>query len=199
MATREYKEKFMGMKKEEGEHKIVVTHLTVRQSIFFLHLRLIVAELIATVGLIIFLSIILSSNILMQIGELVLIVCILFLVLYATGKIIITLLIIISWLNEYYEITSDAVTYRKGMFFKKQRRSLLAHIASIEIDQGVFGKIFNFGTLRMFNWTTEKYEVLYLIHNPAKYYSILQKLLPEADKIKKVFREHVLEPEDDSI
>ena len=32
-----------------------------------------------------------------------------------------------------------------------------------------------------------------------KYHSILQTLLPEADRKKKVFREHILEPDDDSI
>lgn len=104
--------------------------------------------------------------------------------------------IIIQWLNQYYEITPKEIIFKRGFIFKKEERNTLDHLGSIEVDQGLLGRIFNFGTIKLFNWATEKNFPLYLIHNPMKYHFILQTLLPEADKKKKVFREHLIEPEE---
>lgn len=46
----------------QSEENIVVTHITVRQSIFFLILRLIVLETLAAAGLVVFFSAILSRQ-----------------------------------------------------------------------------------------------------------------------------------------
>jgi hypothetical protein len=108
-----------------------------------------------------------------------------------------TIFIIVSWLNEYYEISPSEIVFRKGLIFRKEERHLLKHIGEVTIEQGAFGRIFNFGTLRLFNWTTEKSVYLYLIHNPLKYQHILESITPEADKGKKVFREHLLELEEE--
>jgi len=111
------------------------------------------------------------------------------------GKTIFLLYIIMQWLNEYYEITTTEVVHKKGFLTRKEQRHKLEHIGKVNIEQGIFGRIFNFGTLRLFNWTTEKEVFLYLIHNPMKYQHILQELLPEADQSRSVFREHILEPD----
>jgi hypothetical protein len=198
MANLDYKEKLIGTENGNGVHKIIVSHLTIRQSIFFLHLRLVVIEIIAAFGLILLLTLILSPDIKQRIGDDVIVFNIPFFLALVFIKICAVIFVIVAWLNECYEITTKDIVYRKGLFFRKEERHILEHIGSVTLEQGIFGRIFNFGTLKLFNWTKEKYIYLYLIHNPMKYMQILEKLLPDADKGKKIIREHILEPEDES-
>ena len=199
MATLEYKEKLLGVTDVDKVRKIVISHVTIRQSISFLVLKLLVIEALAAVSIIIFHSVLLKTNIKEIIGEDLLIFNIPLFIILVLIKTFFTIFIIIQWLNEYYEITTKEVVYRKGLIFKKEDRHLFEHIGSVKLEQGIFGRIFNFGTIRLFNWTREKNMYMYLIHNPSKYINILEELLPEADKEKKVFREHVLEPEEDTL
>ena len=199
MATLEYKEKLLGVTDVDKVRKIVISHVTIRQSISFLVLKLLVIEALAAVSIIIFHSVLLKTNIKEIIGEDLLIFNIPLFIILVLIKSFFTIFIIIQWLNEYYEITTKEVVYRKGLIFKKEDRHLFEHIGSVKLEQGIFGRIFNFGTIRLFNWTREKNMYMYLIHNPSKYINILEELLPEADKEKKVFREHVLEPEEDTL
>lgn len=199
MSNLEYKEKLLGTKEEDGKHRIIVTHLTIRQSIFFLHLRLVAIELLAAFGLIVLLILIFSPEIKQQIGNDIIVFNIPFFLVLVAIKISAIIFVIVAWLNEYYEITAKDIVHQKGLIFKKEERHLLEHIGSITLEQGIFGKIFNFGTLKLYNWTKEKNVYLYLIHNPMKYVRILEELLPDADKSKKIIREHILEPEADTL
>lgn len=197
MPAIDYKEKLLGVNENGGKKEIVVSHITIRQSIFFLHLRLVALEIIAALGLILLLTISFSYDLPTSIGRRIIelnIPIFIFLVLIKLGFMI---FIIVSWLNQYYEITPKDIIFRKGLIFKKEMRYQLKHIGEVVLEQGTFGRIFNFGTLKLFNWTTEKHEYLYLIHNPLKYQHILESLTPEADKGKKVLREHILELEEE--
>ncbi len=199
MANLDYKEKLMGVIHGENGKNIVITHVTIRQSISFLLLRLLSIEIVAAVATIVFHTLILRSDIRQLVGDDILIFNIPLFIILVVLKTITTIFVIIQWLNEYYEITTKDIVYRKGLILKKEERYLLQHIGSITLEQGLFGRIFNFGTLKLFNWTKEKYIYLYLIHNPMKYLHIMEELLPEADKSKIALREHILEPEEDNL
>ncbi len=192
-------EKILGVTPDGKERKIVVTHVTIRQSIVILLFRLVVLELLAAFGIIMFHTLVISTNIAEIVEnvnrDIVLFNAplLFFLISLKTGVMI---FVIIRWLNEYYEITPKEIIFRRGLFFKKEELNTLDHIGSIEIDQGLLGRIFNFGTIKLFNWASEKYFSLYLIHNPMKYHYILKTILPEVDKEKQVFREHLIEPEE---
>lgn len=183
----ETQQKMLSLVKEAGERKIVVTHLTIRQSIFFLLLKLIVIELIAAILVILFHELLASADIIFFNIPL-------FVILVST-KTAFMVFVIIQWLEEYYEITPTEIIHKRGLLFKKEERNMLNHLNSLKIDQGLFGRIFNYGTLTVHNWTTDKDVMLYLIHNPIKYNDILQSLLPDIDKEKQVLREHFLEEE----
>lgn len=199
MANIDYKEKLLGVLQNETGKNIVITHVTIRQSISFLVLRLLSIEIMAAIAIIVFHTLILRSDIRQLVGDDILIFNIPLFILLVVIKTVITIFVIIQWLNEYYEITTKDIVHRRGLILKKEERHLLQHIGSVSIEQGVFGRIFNFGTLKLFNWTKEKYVYLYLIHNPMKYLHIMEELLPDADKSKKTVREHILEPEEDSL
>ena len=199
MANIDYKEKLLGVLQNETGKNIVITHVTIRQSISFLVLRLLSIEIMAAIAIIVFHTLILRSDIRQLVGDDILIFNIPLFILLVVIKTVITIFVIIQWLNEYYEITTKDIVHRRGLILKKEERHLLQHIGSVSIEQGVFGRIFNFGTLKLFNWTKEKYVYLYLIHNPMKYLHIMEELLPDADKSKWTVREHILEPEEDSL
>lgn len=199
MANLDFKEKMLGVVKIDDKKKIVVTHITIRQSIFFLHLRLITIEVIAAFAIILVHSILLGTDIKTNIGDNIISFNIPIFIILVMIKTFFAVFVIIQWLNEYYEITGHDVLHRKGLIFKREERTILEHIGSVDIEQGFFGRIFNFGTIKLFNWASEKEVYLYLIHNPLKYLHILEDLVPQTDREKKIFREHVLEPEDSSV
>ncbi len=199
MLNLDYKEKLLGVVQNDDGKNIVVTHVTIRQSISFLVLRLLAIEIITAIAIVFFHTLLLRSDIRQMVEPGLLIFNIPLFIILVVVKTILTIFVIVQWLNEYYEITTKDIVYRKGLILKKEERYLLHHIGSVEVEQGIFGRIFNFGTLKLYNWTKEKYVYLYLIHNPMKYLHIMEELLPNTDKSKKVLREHILEPEEDNI
>jgi hypothetical protein len=191
------KTKILGLTTQGSERKIIITHVTIRQSIFFLVMKLITLEALAALGVIVFHALLFSASVRTNInGELILFNVPLFVIL-VIAKTSLMIFIIIQWLDEYYEITTKEVIHRKGLIFKKEERHKLDHLGLLKIEQGLLGRIFNYGTLRLYNWALDKDVFLYLIHNPKKHHHILQSLLPTADEEKEIFREHLIEPEEE--
>lgn len=190
------REKLLGMMNEDDEQKIVVTHVTIRQSISVLLLRLVLIEIFAAVVVILFYLLLITTDIRQGITDTISFFGISLFILLVIGKISLVIFVIVHWLNEYYEITPKEIIYRTGFIFKKEERHSLSHLAKIQIDQSVLGRIFNYGTLKLYNWVLEKNVMIYLIHNPKKYHRILESILPRADREKQMLREHILEPEE---
>lgn len=171
---------------------IFVNNIIVRQSIFFLILKLIIIELIAALSAIIFHIAVISTGpglINAESGSFIIPLFVFLIV----AKLSVMIFVIYRWLEEYYEITPEAIVYKKGFLFKNEVGNSIVHLGSLEVDQNIVGRLFNYGTLKLFNWTTEKDVTLYLIHNPMKYYAILKRLLPDVDREKHVIREHLLD------
>lgn len=174
---------------------ITVTHVTIRQSISVLLLRLIVLELLISLGVIAFHTVILSTGIREVLGENITFFNIPIFITLVFLKILAMVFITFQWINEYYEINPHEIIHKRGLIFKKTERYKLKHLGSLRMEQGVLGRILNYGTIKLYNWTTEKGILLYLIHNPMKYHHILETILPEIDEEKQVIREHIFEEE----
>lgn len=170
-----------------SDEKIYVPNINVRQSIFVLLLKIIAIEIIVSIAEIIF-----QTTFIFSTGTNVTLV-----VLLIIAKIVLAIYVIAQWFNEYYLITQKEIIHKKGLFFKDEDRYVLSHIGRIEVDQNILGKIFNYGTVKLFNWIQEKEYRLYLIHDPIKYHNILKGLLPKADAEKKIFREHLIYASDE--
>lgn len=117
--------------------------------------------------------------------------------LLACGKISLTIYVVLEWMDEYYEVFQDHMNYVKGVFYKTKRRIAYEDIENIHIEQGVVGKLLNFGTIRLFNWKSQKYEYLYQVHNPMRYYHVFEKLMPKVDREEKTFKKKLIEQEQD--
>lgn len=184
----------------EKEKKIVVTHVNVRQSIVFLITKLIVLDILATfVALVFFSSLVipLSTEIKTQIIS----YNAWYFSLLGLGKIAFTLFIVLEWLNEYYEITPTKIFYRRGIIWRKEDTfdvsgDKSSRITSIGIQQGILGRIFNYGTLFFYDRGVYKYYYLHYIHNPLRYLEILHHILPDAGIEKELIREHIRDKEE---
>ena len=111
-------------------------------------------------------------------------------------KIVITLFVVLQWLNEYYEVWPNSIIHKKGIIWKKEEKHTFGHIRLIKIEQGIWGRLLTYGTLSLYDYSLRRYASLYLIHNPIKYFHILDDLLPKAQKEKEVLREHIFEREE---
>lgn len=178
-------------KKNEG---IIVSHITIRQSISILLLKLILLEIIAAVIFIIFRTTLLSSQIANTFPYVDLYASRFFL-LGVVIKSILTIYVVLRWINEYYEIFPNLVTHKRGLIWIKKEQFSLEDIQSVKIEQGLIGKILNFGTLSLFDWKLKKHGFLYSIHNPMKYVKVIETLLPGIDEEKNIIREKIMEDE----
>ena len=188
------KEKIISFEKKGKASSITVTHITVRQSIFFLVLKLLFLEAVAA-GSIIAFHLALSNYATMYSLNISFFNIPIF-VLLVLLQTVFMIYVIVNWLEEYYEITPMEVIHRKGFLFRKEERYILDHVGSITLEQGLLGRIFNFGSLKLFDWALEENIHIYLIHSPLKYHHILETLVPEADREKNVFRERVIDEEE---
>ncbi|MEX2028436.1 MAG: PH domain-containing protein [Candidatus Curtissbacteria bacterium] len=187
--------KLLGITKNGEERKILVTHVTIRESITFLFLRLVILEVITAVCIILFHLFIVSPGVIDTVAAGLLVFNTPLFIFLVFIKTVLLIFIIVQWLNEYYEITPLELIHKKGLIFRREEKYNLSHLGSLKLDQNVIGRIFNYGSLRLYNWALEKDIALYLIHNPRKYNRILRSLIPDLDQEKKVFREHLIEKE----
>lgn len=181
----------------EKEREITLGHIdlpyvTVRQSIALLLLRLVVIEILSSFIVVIFNGFLISSVTINTIQPLIVQFNVPIYIFLVILKIILVIYVVLQWVNEYYKITPKEIIHKKGFIFKKEEKYKIYHVAEISLEQGFFGKIFNCGTIKLFDWATDKTAYLYLIHNPVRYKNVLHKLIPEADEEKKVLREHII-------
>lgn len=180
----------------EGQKHIGVTHVTIRQSIVFLLIRLILLDLFATLVVLAFFS---PFFIPISIETKIQLVTynVFYFGILAALKILITIFVVLQWLNDYYEITPEVVTHKWGIIWQKNDSFKITHIKNFGVRQGIFGRAFNYGTLHFYDWFMKREYLIYQIHNPHKYLRILEDLLPFADEDKELVRRHIVEPGDE--
>ncbi|HVA96337.1 MAG TPA: PH domain-containing protein [Candidatus Acidoferrales bacterium] len=174
----------------DEKKRIYVTHVNIRQSIFFLLLKLVSIELVAGtiiiiwhIGLAVYVNTVALLHLIVQIGLPVLI----FLVFLKT---FITIYLIMQWLNEYYEISASLIQHRRGIFFRRSEEYPIEDIKFVEVEQGLFGRMFNYGTISLMNVRRVEYAQMYLIHNPMRYASVIEEIVPNLVERKRLIRRH---------
>lgn len=66
------------------------------------------------------------------------------------GKMIFSLGLYIFWWNAHkLIITPDRVVHRSGVFGKSERTILIDRVQDVSVSQGLFGRIFGHGTIRI--------------------------------------------------
>ena len=179
----------------QSDKKITVTNINIRQSIFILLFKLVLLDVISLVMVVAFFSLV-SAPFFHGVNDFILSTNGIYFSLLVIIKIGITFYVVLEWLNEYYEIHPDSVIHRSGIIWRKESRYPLRQIRLIKMEQGIFGRIFNYGTIDPYDWDLSKYASMYMIHNPIKYLKILENLAPRASGEKESIREHLIREEE---
>jgi hypothetical protein len=184
------------MSVDKDDKRIYVDHVTIRQSIFFLLLKLLTLEILAAIGLVLFYVVILLPRLMESVSNALYNYVVPFFITMAIVKIFIMIFVVVQWLEEYYEINPEHVIHRQGLFFRREERFTLKHLGTVTLQQGALGSIFRYGTISLYDWVDGRHVYMYLIHNPGKYHKLLQRMVPEADKERLIFRQHIVDPDD---
>lgn len=175
---------------------IFVTHLNVRQSISMLLLRLIFIDLLSVAAFVALHSFLFNTTVAQTLGFNYEFYSFSILILLFLGKITFTIYIVLQWLNEYYEIWPNYFLHRQGIIWRKEEKFPYHQIRSIHLQQGIFGRLLNYGTLYFHDWYLDKDFMWYLVHNPRRYMRIIEQRLPKEAERKEILREHLREEDD---
>lgn len=182
---------------EEQQEKISVSHINIRQSISFLLSKLIALEFMATSGVIIFHTILLSIKPVPIENSRDLSFAFSIFIGLVVLKNFLTFWILFQWLNNYYEFSATEIKHRSGILFKKVDKIQISHLGFIEVQQGILGKLFNYGTITLLSQRRYVLMDMYLIHNPVRYANLIHQHAPGVVEKHNLFAETILEKEED--
>lgn len=178
-----------------NQKTITVSHVNIRQSISFLLLKLILIDILTGAGLLFF-FLLFSTNLSLEIKLVFFSSHIFYFIGIIVLKTFLSLFAVLQWLFEYYEIWPNKVIHKKGIVWTKKEEHEFRDIKYLGIEQGLFGRLLNFGTISLFDWKNEAKATLYLIHNPKKYYQLLQHLVPTLEREEKTILGHEREKDE---
>ena len=170
-----------------GEKKIPVDHVNIRLSISFLVMKLIFADFLVTIILIVGYYVLFPTGLFEELRLTDPVIGFGAIILLTIVESMLGMYIVLEWVSEYYEISPYAVVHKRGVLFKKEDRYGMQNIKQVTLVQGFFGRILNYGTINLFDWRLSKCAELYAIHNPHRYTRILEKLLPNVDEHRSTF------------
>lgn len=162
-------------------HEITLTHINVRQSIAILLAKLVLVDFLMAILIVGSYYVLVQGEILLQGISSNTIAFLILLNGLGIFKVLLTIYIVLQWLNEYYEITPEAIVHRRGIINRKSERYTLDKIRRIDIEDTFLGELFNFATVSLFDIRLNKTLDMYLIHNPDRYAKILRTLKPSLE------------------
>ena len=151
---------------------------TVRQSHVLLITRIITAEIIIML-LHYFLRFILDQIFLSLNTKLPLLVITIEVILIQILNLYILLVAILTWLNKHYIFNPKEVIIKIGIVSTKSTTYEIANLQSMSISQNFIQRIFNFGTIKLFNPVLKEEIYITNIPDPQKYGEIIQQYQPE--------------------
>lgn len=100
-------------------------------------------------------------------------------VLFLYGGLI--LYITLDWIMHYYIIDSKVLVTKIGIIFTRETSYDLGGLDSMEVTQGLFGRLFNFGTLTLSNPILERELKLRFIPDPYKEAQFIHRMHPDPE------------------
>lgn len=100
-------------------------------------------------------------------------------VICAGAKLLIVLYLIVRWKTCYYLITPEKIIQHCGVFCRRQEACAIKNIESIILRQNLIGKLFHFGSLKLYAPTLNHRIFMTNIHNPRKRMRLIEKLTPK--------------------
>lgn len=147
----------------------------VRQSEFILLLRLAISQLVGAVGFMTLVFIVTQyQNTLAAvwtIGSLIFVSV----TLMQAVNLLVVLFLVLSWLKSVFVIRVDRIIVRRGIFHVVDREYSTQRVESVNVSQGILGRVFGYGTVTMFNPVLKEDMVLENIPHPYIYAQVIAK------------------------
>lgn len=96
-----------------------------------------------------------------------------FILLLIAADIVFVLNQLIAWKNIYYLIGPSEVVVRSGLFNRKEKSYQLNQLETVSVIQGFFGRMFDYGTLRLYSPLLDTKLNIFQIPNPHKYKELI--------------------------
>ncbi len=94
-----------------------------------------------------------------------------------TLKLFFIIFVSVKWITTIYEIREGEIKFRQGLIAYSQKVYLCKHIQEVICKQGFIGKIFNFGSIELYDPTLTNNLNIDCVQNPSKYADIIKKNL----------------------
>ena len=70
-------------------------------------------------------------------------------IIFHSINIVVVLTIVAMWTYVSYTLTPWTVSFTSGVFYKNRTSFNISHIESVSVKQGIFGRIFDYGTVQI--------------------------------------------------
>ncbi len=161
------------------------TTITVRRSLFLLIVKIVITELIFEFTYIGW-RLLIDLNILQFSQESLLIIhsfsIFIFFILITVVQTSIILFILLDWINRYYEIKPDEIVFKTGIISSQEKAYPYVNIQSIEVIQNFWGKLFNYGNVRIYIPTLGHDLFFTEVSKPNEFAELIKQMLPDKDK-----------------
>lgn len=154
--------------KEKEQYKLIF-----RESLVLIVLRILLAELLFTVVLI------LSSSVFSLLGRYVevfnnLSLNLIVLLSLLLVNVIIVVFIVLKWQSEYAELARGALTKHTGILNKREQKYACNFVEVITMNQSALGMIFDYGTIELYDPAIKEQIYLVNIASPRKYRELIE-------------------------
>lgn len=182
-----------------GEQEIKIKSIFVHKSISLLLVKILLLHLLVIGALFfMYLPFFYMNSVPVSITEFVSIMFFTFLLLIF-AHMFLTLFLIVQWTHESYEIRPTEIIHRQGLLFKKVEHFTFMHLMSVEMKQGLWGQILNFGTIHMYDRYINADVYMFQIHNPKRYQLILSQLIPFVDEKEECLQNPLYDEEGEEV
>ncbi len=89
--------------------------------------------------------------------------------------------VILQWINNYYILTSNEIKYITGIISKREMNYSLKNIQSVSFEQGLIGRIFNYGNVKIFSPALQQELFLAEVPNPSQIVENIKEVLEESN------------------
>lgn len=98
---------------------------------------------------------------------------------YSVLKAIFMLYLAIRWVTTRYELYDGEVRFKHGIVLKQEKIYMCTYTQEVVTSQGFLGRIFNFGTIELYNPVLKESVYIDSIPNPTKYTEMIKNGLPD--------------------
>lgn len=153
-------------------------YIEIRRSVFWVLLRIVSLEFVVLIASLILMlveeMILGTSNMLYTQENIILLIG----TSVGMGVINIVLIIVafLKWSTDYYILEGRNVVFRKGIWQVKEQVFSIENVETASVQQSFWGRVFNFGSLDVYNPVLKSDLHLYGIPSPSKYLEIIQQI-----------------------